>query len=71
MPEKSQGLEDLLLELAGKPQTLRLREAGSEQKSASASCSFMCNSLLPLCGLSRGMAELWASPPFGKILSFF
>lgn len=59
MPEKSQGLEDLLLVLAGKPQTLCLSEAGSEQKSVSASCSFLCNSLLPFCGLSRGMAELW------------
>lgn len=59
MPEKSQGLEDLLLELAGKPQTFRLREAGSEQKSASASCSFLSNSFLPFCGHSRGMAELW------------
>lgn len=46
MPEKSQGLEDLLLALAGKPQPLRLGEAGSEQKSAPASCSFLCNSPL-------------------------
>lgn len=59
MPEKSQGLEDLLLVLTGKPQTLHLEENGSEQKSASASCSFLCNSLLLFCGLSRRMAELW------------
>lgn len=59
MPEESQGLEDLFLVLTENPQTLRLAQAGSELKSASASCSFLCNSILPFCGLSRSMAELW------------
>lgn len=54
MPQKAQGLDDLLLVFSEKPQTLLLGEACSEQKSAFASWSFLCNFLLPFCGLSRG-----------------
>jgi len=60
MPEKSQGLEDLLPVFSEKPLALLLREAHSEQKSVFGSRIFLCNILLPFCGLSRGRAELRA-----------